>query len=151
MARSRQVAALPVRCRAPHAPAVLLITSRETRRWVIPKGWPMPGRTDAEAAACEAYEEAGLRGRIDPEPVGHYTYLKRLARRSVPVSVDVYLMHVDDQAGNWPEAAERHRRWLAPQAAAALVQEPELSALLSAAGSGCDADCDCTDIQARLR
>ena len=73
---SQQYAALP--WRQTQGFEILLITSRETRRWVIPKGWPMPGHSAAESAAQEAYEEAGVRGQMSAEPAGHYAYKKRL-------------------------------------------------------------------------
>ena len=72
---------------------ILLITSRDTGRGVLPTGWPMRNRTDAEAAAREAYEEAGLRGVIAPRPIGVYTYLKRLPKgRAAPCVVRVYAL-----------------------------------------------------------
>ena len=73
---SQQYAALP--WRNAQGFEILLITSRETRRWVIPKGWPMPGNSPAESAAQEAYEEAGIRGKIAVQAIGHYGYRKRL-------------------------------------------------------------------------
>ena len=73
-----QVAALCWR-RSGKGLKILLITSRDTGRWVIPKGWPMRNRSNAQAAAREAYEEAGLRGDVSERSVGIYTYLKALA------------------------------------------------------------------------
>ena len=67
-----QVAALPVKGK-PGKYRVLLVTSRETRRWIIPKGWPMKGRKDHEAAAQEALEEAGVTGHVHKHPMGAYT------------------------------------------------------------------------------
>lgn len=126
---SQQYAALPWR-RAPRF-EILLITSRETRRWVIPKGWPMPGLNAAESAAQEAYEEAGIRGQMAAQALGHYTYSKR---RSGGVKkrfrVDVFAMEVTEVLGEWPEAHERTRQWLSPEEALALVEEPELAALI---------------------
>jgi len=112
---------------------VLLITSRDTGRWVIPKGWTMPGRTDAEAALREAWEEAGVEGRIARAPIGRYRYDKVLrngkARR---VAVQVFLAAVDRLTEDWPEASQRSRQWFAPGEAAGLVAEPELQRLLRA-------------------
>lgn len=110
---------------------ILLITSRETRRWVIPKGWPMSGRSAAESAAQEAYEEAGIRGQMAVHSMGHYTYSKRQrggARKRF--RVDVFAMEVSEVLDLWPEAHERARQWLTPEEAWALVEEPELAALI---------------------
>ena len=85
MERKKQVAALPVRQDASGKLLVLLVTSRETRRLVIPKGWPWPGVKDHKAAAEEAREEAGILGKIAKKPLGSYTYDKRLVKGDVPV------------------------------------------------------------------
>lgn len=130
MARTRQIAALPMRLDATGAVEVLLVTSRETRRWVIPKGWPWRGRPDYEAAAGEAWEEAGVRGSPESRPVGSYTYEKRRPDDSIPVTVDVYVLEVTEEVGDWPEAGERNRAWFSPRDAAEVVQEPELKVLL---------------------
>lgn len=112
---------------------VLLITSRGTGRWVIPKGGLMADRTEAESALCEAWEEAGVEGRIAALPIGRYHYDKRLDDgRRRPVTVQVFLARVDRLADNWLESAQRVRRWFAPSEAAALVAEPELRDLLRA-------------------
>jgi 8-oxo-dGTP pyrophosphatase MutT (NUDIX family) len=131
MRRYQQYAALPVRMEAGHL-QVLLLTSRGTGRWVIPKGWPMCRLRPAAAAAMEAYEEAGLEGTIaDETPIGHYHYDKALpGGRTVGVLVDVFLLRVSRQLAAWPEQAERERRWYDPDAAAGLVAEPELAAIL---------------------
>lgn len=115
---------------------VLLITSRETRRWVVPRGNPIPGRSPAESAAQEAYEEAGIRGAVDAEPVGHYFYFKR--RRNgdlLPAEVRLFRMRVAEEKDDWPEKGERERRWFAPQEAAAAVAEAELAELIRLAAS----------------
>lgn len=113
------------------AGAVLLVTSLTSRRWVIPKGWPIPGLADPAAALQEAWEEAGVRGDVDPTPIGRYDYDK--ARRSgamLRCRVTVYPVAVRSLAPHWPEADRRQRRWAAPAEAAALVAEPGLRALL---------------------
>ncbi|HLQ18626.1 MAG TPA: NUDIX hydrolase, partial [Tabrizicola sp.] len=111
---------------------VLLITSRDTGRWVIPKGWPMPGLAPEAAAAQEAWEEAGVRGAINPLCVGRYGYQKCLsAETSVPCAVAVYGLRVDDLAKTFPEAKERRRKWFALDEAAGLVAEPELAVIIS--------------------
>ena len=126
---SQQYAALPWR-RAPVF-EILLITSRETRRWVIPKGWPMPGLSAAESAAQEAYEEAGIRGQMAAQALGHYSYNKRQRGRAKKrFRVDVFAMEVTEVLDLWPEAHERARQWVSPAEAAARVEEPELAALI---------------------
>ncbi|MGC1304183.1 MAG: NUDIX domain-containing protein [Caulobacteraceae bacterium] len=111
---------------------MLMITTRETGRWVIPKGWPMPSKTDWDAAAAEAVEEAGAIGRIDSEPIGRFEYFKRRERHFDLVEVTVYRLSVEQQLEDWPERDERQVRWFPARAAAELVQEPGLAALLMA-------------------
>src|SRR3954471_18775087 len=89
-----QVGALPIRFEDGRA-RVLLLTSRETKRWVIPKGWPMKGRKNWAAAAQEAKEEAGIIGRIDKKPIGSFLYFKRRAAHFDLCRVDVYTLHYD--------------------------------------------------------
>jgi 8-oxo-dGTP pyrophosphatase MutT (NUDIX family) len=128
--RGAQCAALPLR-ETPGGPLVLLVTSRDTGRWVLPKGWLEPELTGAEAAAKEAYEEAGLTGRVDPAPIGTYRYAKRLPQdRTTPCTVQVHLMHVERELEAWPERGQRRRRWFGLAEAAMLVEEPGLRALL---------------------
>lgn len=111
---------------------VLLITSRETRRWVIPKGWPMDGKDAATAAAQEAWEEAGVTGEVGTEAVGFYGYDKtRKTAAALPCVVSVYPLRVEGLAKKFPERKERRRRWFGAGKAAKLVAEPELQALLS--------------------
>ncbi|MGE4373456.1 MAG: NUDIX hydrolase [Xanthobacter sp.] len=111
-----------------------LITSRETRRWVIPKGWPMKGISPAKAAAREAYEEAGLLGTIAREALGIYSYEKRLAVRSVMCDVMVFPFKVKRQAPNWPERAQREGFWFTVASAANAVQEEDLKLLILSFG-----------------
>ena len=119
-------------CTDPATGHVLMITSRDTGRWVIPKGWPMPGRTLAEAALQEAWEEAGVRAAAARE-LGRFHYNKAQARGfAIPVEVQAFLVSVEALADEWPERRSRARRWFPPAEAAALVAEPELGALLKA-------------------
>lgn len=130
-APSQQYAALP--WRRVQGVEILLITSRETRRWVIPKGWPVPGHAAAESAAQEAYEEAGVRGQMMAKAIGHYHYNKRIRGRARKrFRVEVFAMEVTEVLDLWPEAHERTRQWLSPHEAAAHVNEPELAALIRA-------------------
>jgi 8-oxo-dGTP pyrophosphatase MutT (NUDIX family) len=131
--RRRQVAALPWRAAAADGSLeILLVSSRETRRWVIPKGWQMKGKLDYQAAAQEAYEEAGLDGKIVEQPIGEYPYLKRLKSGAArPVVVDVYPLKVTGEHATWPEKGQRTLQWMSPVEAALAVQEPELRDLIA--------------------
>jgi 8-oxo-dGTP pyrophosphatase MutT (NUDIX family) len=133
--RRQQYAALPVRRMEDGKVEVLLLTSRGTGRWIIPKGWPMRKLSPGAAAAREAYEEAGVEGTIQPDlPVGRYHYTKRLdVGGETEILVEVFLLRVERQLAEWPEQAERETRWLKPEEAAGLVAEPELAALLRSA------------------
>lgn len=126
-----QVAALCLRRRGGKQ-EVLLISSLDTGRWVLPKGWPMRGRSLAGAALREAWEEAGVNGAIAHEPLGHFTYAKRsrtgLAR---PVKVAVYPVQVRRMENGYPEEGRRKLAWVSPAKAASMVAEPDLSALLA--------------------
>ncbi|HEV2365853.1 MAG TPA: NUDIX hydrolase [Caulobacteraceae bacterium] len=109
---------------------VMLITSRETGRWVIPKGWPMKGKTAPEAAAREALEEAGVEGEVD-KPVGSYAYTKFGKRGvGVPCKVKVFPLKVTAQRDTWREQGEREVRWFEARAAADAVQERQLARLI---------------------
>ena len=96
---STQFAALPCRIMADGSRQVMLVTSRETRRWVIPKGWPMKGLKPPKVAAREAYEEAGLVGRIiGKRPIGVFYYQKRLPKDRLLCEVWVFLLWVGSPA-----------------------------------------------------
>lgn len=122
----------------PEGPEILLVTSRETGRWVIPKGWPIKDKGAAESAAREAFEEAGVRGEIAPLPLGHYVYdkvlerRKKAANRALPCEVAVFPLAVQETLGKFPEKDERRRKWFAPEVAAQKVEEPELKRLILA-------------------
>lgn len=107
-------------------PEILLITSRKRRRWVVPKGVIDPFLSPAESAAREAWEEAGLVGRVSAEPAGSYHYQKW----GGTCTVEVFLMEVETVLEEWPEASLRQRRWLSPEMAARAVNEEELGRLI---------------------
>jgi 8-oxo-dGTP pyrophosphatase MutT (NUDIX family) len=110
---------------------VLLITSRDTGRWVIPKGWPMPGLAPEAAAAQEAWEEAGVDGQMNPCCIGRFGYQKVLSvSASVPCAVSVYGLKVANVAKSFPEVKARQRKWFRLKEAAGLVAEPELSRII---------------------
>ena len=127
-----QVAALPYR--RDGELEIMLLTSRERGRWVIPKGWPMRGRKRHAAAAQEALEEAGLEGRIAREPNGE-------AR---PCTVQVYPLEVLRQHKHWREKDQRTCRWFSLEEAAHAVDEPELQDLIHVFGAsmGCSLTCE---------
>ncbi len=130
MKRKRQYGALPVRMKEGKL-EVLLITSRGTARWIIPKGWPKKNTAPHKLALLEAYEEAGIRGKIDRLEIGHYDYVKWIdEHHSVACRVGVFVMKVRDELAKWPEMDERTREWMSPEEAAGRVQEPQLAALL---------------------
>ena len=130
-----QVGAIPVRG-ASGAYEVLMITSRDSGRWIIPKGWPMKGKKDHAAAAQEAFEEAGVSGKVHKRPLGAYTYDKRIDGAEETVRVMVYFLEVREERRVWPEKDQRRREWKDPVEAAALVAEPGLATLLLKIGTG---------------
>jgi 8-oxo-dGTP pyrophosphatase MutT (NUDIX family) len=114
-------------------PRVLLVTTRRTHRWIVPKGWPEPDRPLHEQAALEAWEEAGVRGDISTHPLGGFGYDKvRKNGKIRPLFVRLFALAVTEEVADWPEAHERQRRWFDRAEAADAVQEPELKALLAA-------------------
>lgn len=128
----RQVAALCYRGRG-SAQEVLLITSRRSGRWVTPKGWPMKGKQDHEAALQEAWEEAGVAAaKITQTPIGWFSYNKRVKGGvRVFVSASVYLAEVTQLADRFPERKQRKRAWMSPAQAAHRVAEPQLQNILT--------------------
>ncbi len=110
---------------------VLLISSRDTGRWVIPKGWPKAKLTPFDLAAREAREEAGISGVIASDPIGSYDYVKRLHLLSwARCRVDVFPLRAEVQALDWDEKPSRRQLWCLPDEAARLVRERSLRALL---------------------
>ena len=132
----RQYAALPFRIAKGGTVEIMLITSRDTRRWVIPKGWPIRGLTDPATAAREALEEAGLVGQIGKRRLGSFLYEKRLdEERSVLCAVEVFPFKVKGQRKRWPEKKQRDGRWFPAGEAASAVAEPELGTLIERFGA----------------
>jgi 8-oxo-dGTP pyrophosphatase MutT (NUDIX family) len=128
---SIQFAALPYRTRADTPPQVMLVTSRETRRWVIPKGWAIKGLKPAGVAEREAYEEAGLVGHIvGKKPIGSFQYEKLLPTGRLLCEVWVFLLRVHHQVTDWPERGQRETGWFDPVDAASLVQESGLADII---------------------
>ncbi|WP_375261518.1 NUDIX hydrolase [Palleronia sp.] len=125
-----QFAALPWR-RNDGRIEVLLVTTRDGDRWVIPKGWPMDGKTPAACAATEAYEEAGVIGVASERCVGVFTYRKRASEGGLPVIAAIFPLEVTRLLSDWDERKSRRRKWVSPKKAARLVSDPELARVLS--------------------
>jgi 8-oxo-dGTP pyrophosphatase MutT (NUDIX family) len=124
--RTHQVAALPWR-QGEDGLEILLVTTRTSKRWVIPKGWTMEDKADHEAAAIEAYEEAGAVGDAEAVSASNYRYRKILRNgKSRVVRVEVFTLQVNTMLDDWPERLERERQWLSPQQALQLIGEPGL-------------------------
>jgi 8-oxo-dGTP pyrophosphatase MutT (NUDIX family) len=127
----KQVAALCWRAVPGTALEILLITSLNSKRWILPKGWLMEGLSAAESAAREAFEEAGVAGKIGGKPIGCYHYLKeKKDGGGVPCRVDVFAFQVTAQMEEWPEKGARAIAWLPADQAAVRVAEPGLRELL---------------------
>ena len=124
-----QVGALPIRFDEGD-PLVLLVTSRGTRRWVIPKGWPMKGKKNWAAAAQEAREEAGIIGKTSKRPIGEFRYFKRRAGHFDLCRVEVYYLGFEKRLETYREKGQREIGWFPLDAAAEVVEEPGLAALL---------------------
>jgi 8-oxo-dGTP pyrophosphatase MutT (NUDIX family) len=128
-----QFAALPYRMLKKDKLEVMLISSLDTGRWIIPKGWPVDGLRPSEAAAKEAWEEAGIRGRVSDEVLGLYSYSKWLDEElSIPCIVVVFGLEVSHCDDVFPEAGKRKTRWFTPKKAALRVDEPELKQIIAA-------------------
>jgi 8-oxo-dGTP pyrophosphatase MutT (NUDIX family) len=127
-----QFAVLPFRPKKKGGIEVLLISSLDTGRWIIPKGWPMDGMRPADAAAQEAWEEAGLRGRVHDDVLGVYSYDKWLDEElSIPCIVLVFALEVSHSDDAFPEAGKRKLKWMSPKKAAQRVDEPELKQIIT--------------------
>lgn len=103
------------------------MTSRDTGRWIIPKGWQIRGVADSEAACVEAWEEAGVKGKVRSNPLGTYRYLKD---REFPTVVQVYLLRVTAEEKRWPEAGQRRRKWFSASKAAKIASDKGLRRII---------------------
>lgn len=133
MPRRVQYGALPFRRDSSGDLDYLLISSRETGRWVIPKGWPKKGRPGWRTAEKEAYEEAGIRGLIGQTPIGRYRYVKWMPDRALLCSVTLFPLRVDTELDSWPEQDERTCLWVSRPVAASLIDEPDLAEIMRTA------------------
>jgi 8-oxo-dGTP pyrophosphatase MutT (NUDIX family) len=131
VAKRVQYGALPYRMKGRSRAEIMLVTSRGTQRWIIPKGWPKKGKSARQSAAREAFEEAGVIGRVSRHAVGSFSYEKRLKNGgTVECEVRVFPLHVKRQTKEWPEKEERKIKWLSADKAAKKVDEPTLGELI---------------------
>ena len=128
---SVQYAALPWR-RVHDELQILLVTTLNTRRWIVPKGWPIPGLAPCDCAAHEAAEEAGIGGHVQTKPLGSFHYEKRLkSGDTLACNVEVFAMEVVRQRRNWPEKSARKSCWCSTEEALARVSEPGLRRIIA--------------------
>ena len=133
----QQYGVLPWRCRGKGGIKVLLITSRERGRWIVPRGWPMKGRAPFMTAALEAFEEAGIIGDIDPQPLTDFHYLKGHDDGSREmVKVTLFGMNVQGTLTHWREREQRKRQWFGLDEAAARLDDAELARFVRTLASG---------------
>lgn len=128
--QGRQSGALCWRSRGSE-PEFLLLTTRRTGRWMIPKGGLMSGKTDAEAAEIEAWEEAGVVGSIGMRSIGAFELLKlKKGRKWAKLSVEVFPLRVESMEDEFPKSGQRQLRWFTRREAAAVVRERKLKRLI---------------------
>jgi 8-oxo-dGTP pyrophosphatase MutT (NUDIX family) len=110
---------------------VLLITTRETGRWIIPKGWPDMQYTPGDLALREAWEEAGVKGKVSDAPIGLFSYMKSYDDKdALPCMATVYVVEVKSLDDDYPEVGQRKRKWFSRKKAAQMVSEPELARII---------------------
>lgn len=135
--RARQVAALPWRREEDSRISVLLITSRTNSKWMLPKGWAIPGKTDSESARTEAEEEAGVTGVPSQVPIGSYYYVRQEDDGTTrPSQAVVYSLQVTRELGTWDEKKQRKRQWFPAADAAQMVHERDLARFLANVAAG---------------
>jgi 8-oxo-dGTP pyrophosphatase MutT (NUDIX family) len=125
-----QVGVLPIRLSAAGEAELLLVTTRTTRRWIVPKGWTIKGLKDRAAAAREGREEAGIIGRVHKRPVGRYEYWKRMQDHFVLCDVKLFLLDARRRLDKWDENSQRQSYWFKLDDAVDLVEEPGLKAVI---------------------
>ena len=126
-----QSGALAWRLRGKKKAEILLVTGRRSGRWMIPKGWPMPGKTLADSAVQEAFEEGGIEGTVDPRPFGTFRHVKQhLLLGAIEVDIIVHLLAVTKELNDWPERYERTRKWFELEEAASRVDSAQLKKMI---------------------
>jgi 8-oxo-dGTP pyrophosphatase MutT (NUDIX family) len=128
-----QYGVLPYRFSQHAALEILLVTTRGTRRWIVPKGWPIKGLRPAKSAAREAFEEAGVTGRIGAKLIGSFAYdkLRDEADGTTMCEVKVYPLLVKRQSHVWPESHQRTTQWVEPSRAIAMIKEADLKRIVA--------------------
>jgi len=110
---------------------ILLVTSRRSKRWIVPKGWPMDGKTPGACAAREAWEEAGVKGKVSESCLGAYAYAKmHPGKDALPCLAMLYPLKVKTIEKKYPERKERRRKWVSRKKAARLVNAEDLARLI---------------------
>src|SRR5580704_17015051 len=111
---------------------ILIVTTRQSRRWIVPKGWPIKRLTPSKSAAREAFEEAGVRGKIGARAIGNFRYNKTGQNGADPdCEVKIFPLLVRRQSATWPEHGQRVVQWVDPEKAISLIREPELKAIVA--------------------
>jgi 8-oxo-dGTP pyrophosphatase MutT (NUDIX family) len=125
----KQFAALPYRMRGAQLD-ILLVTTRGKRHWSVPKGWPIKGEKPHFTARLEAYEEAGVIGKVKANSIGRYKHTKQKKGRKIKCDVSLFPLEVHQQRRSWPERGERDAIWLPADSAATMVRDSHLSRLI---------------------
>ncbi len=125
-----QAAAICLRDGAGGGAEVLLIASRGTGEWWLPKGHIESGETSRDTARREAFEEAGVLGEAEQEVIGSFRYRKPLI--DAVYCVEVHLLRVQGQAEVVAAGETRRMRWVPLALAARVVGNRELAGLLEA-------------------
>ena len=127
-----QYGALPYRFTPMAALEILIVTTRQSRRWIVPKGWPIKRLTPSKSAAREAFEEAGVRGKIGVRAIGNFRYKKTGQNGADPdYEVKIFPLLVRRQSATWPEPGQRVVQWVDPEKAISLIREPEMKAIVA--------------------
>jgi 8-oxo-dGTP pyrophosphatase MutT (NUDIX family) len=112
---------------------ILVVTTRQSRRWIVHKGWPIKRLTPSKSAAREAFEEAGVRGKIGARPIGNFRYKKAANETGADADceIKVFPLLVRRQSATWPESGQRMIQWVDPEKAISLIREPELKSIVA--------------------
>jgi len=130
--KARQIAALPWRLAADGGLEILLVTSRTSKHWLLPKGWPIPGKSGLESALQEAFEEAGIQAKGPDSPLGRYAFVKVLHDETeLACTMSVYAVGQVAELPEWPEKEQRERMWFTQAEAASIAFDLNLSRFLA--------------------
>ena len=123
---------MPYRFTSMAALEILIVTTRQSRRWIVPKGWPIKRLTPSKSAAREAFEEAGVRGKIGARAIGVFRYKKTAGENGADpdYEVTIFPLLVRRQSATWPEYGQRVVQWVDPEKAMSLIRDPELRAIV---------------------